>query len=126
MDLPDDTGIFGLGPLVSRKGPMLAAVITEFEALLRVYLAMTSDGREDTLKFAMGLYGVIGVDPGPLTVGAVAAAGAVATAGEGAVDLNAVKDMPERSSETKSGIQWSLLMWNSILSYGCGVNEEAP
>ena len=83
---------------------MSAAVITEFAALLSVYLARTSDGREDTLKFVMGLYGVIGV--GPATEGDVALAAAenVAPAGAaGVVDLNAVKDMPERSSGTKLG-----------------------
>jgi hypothetical protein len=67
---------------------MSAAVTTEFAALLRVYLARTSDGKEDTLNFAVGLYGLIGVGPGPATGcdGTVAVA-AVATAGEGAKDL---------------------------------------
>ena len=83
---------------------MSAAVITEFAALLRAYLARTSDGKEATLKFAIGLYGVIGVFPATGGDGLTVATGGAA----GAVGLNAVKAMPERSSGTKSGIKWSL------------------
>ena len=32
----------------------------------RLYLARISNGKEDTLKFAIGLYGVIGVGPAPV------------------------------------------------------------
>ena len=64
--------------------------MTELTAWLRLYRARTSDGNKETLKFTIGLDGVIGV--GPVAGGAAAvAAGAVATAGAGAAGLNAVK-----------------------------------
>ena len=41
---------------------MSAAVRTELAAWLRLYRARTSDGNEETLKFAIGLYGVMGME----------------------------------------------------------------
>ena len=81
---------------------MSAAVITEFAALLRVYLARTSDGREDTLKFAMGLYGVIGTGTVPVPEGLAGEVAVGAIAGEGgAAGVNRVKLINVMSSGLK-------------------------
>ena len=82
------------------KGPISAAVITEFAALLRVCLARTSGGKEETLKFAIGLYGVIGMGPVPEGLAGVVVAGTIA--GEfRAVGVNRVKLIKVNSSGLK-------------------------
>ena len=76
--------------MVSMKGPMSAAVITEFAALFRLYLARTSNGKEATLKFAIGLYGVMGTGPVPVPAGVAGVPGDVvagAVVGKGVVNL---------------------------------------
>ena len=82
---------------------MSAAVITEFAALLRVYLARMSDGKEETLKFAIGLCGVIGMGPVPVPAGLAGVPGEVvagAIVGKGE-DVNLLKLINVMSSGLK-------------------------
>ena len=80
---------------------MSAAVIIEFAALLRVYHARTLAGREDTLKFAIGLYGVMGKEPAVVPAVVAGLPGEVVAWGTGEGE-GATSVMPLRSSGIKS------------------------
>ena len=84
---------------------MSAAVITELATWLRLYLARTSTGKDVTLTFAIGLYGVIGMGRALVPAGVVGvpeeAAGAIVGEG-GATGGNLVKLINVISSGLKS------------------------
>jgi hypothetical protein len=65
--------------------------------LLRLYLARTSDGKEDTLKFAIGLNGVMGMEPAVVPAAVAGLPGEGTGEGEGATSV-----MTLRSSGIKS------------------------
>ena len=108
--------------VVARKDPMSADVITELAALFSSYLCSTSIGNEDILKLALGVYGAGGNGPVPVPARVAGVPGvrvvvAAVAAGVGATGvLNGVNAIPQRSSGMNPGMNYSLLIWNSMLA----------